>query len=72
MKQIKTACGGNVEQINDSPHTAPSKRLIGIMPAYDKVAWGVTAAASISIPNLRHGCPWLDRWLTQIADLSHT
>ena len=66
MKAIKNECSGLVEQINDSPETAPSKRLAKIMPGYDKVAWGVTAAADISLPTLRSGCPWLDRWLKEL------
>lgn len=66
---IKTECGGSVEQINDSRETAPSKRLKRIITGYDKVAWGVTAAADVTIPTLRAGCPWLDRWLTRISQL---
>lgn len=69
MKTIKKNCGGLVEQINDSPQTAPSKRLTLIMPGYDKVAWGVTAAADVSLATLRAGCPWLDRWLTELEGL---
>jgi hypothetical protein len=70
MLTIKAACGGSVEQIDDSPQTAPSKRLVETIPGYDKVAWGVTAVADVSIPVLRAGCPWLDRWLTRLAGLT--
>lgn len=70
MNAIKAECGGSVEQINDVPEKAPSKRLIKIMPGYDKVAWGVTAAADISIPVLSAGCPWLSRWLSRIGGLA--
>lgn len=70
MKDIKTKCGGSVEAINDDPETAPSKRLIKLISGYDKVAWGVTAAEDVSMPTLRAGCPWLDRWLTTIVDLA--
>ena len=71
MKAVRTQCGGLVEQINDSPETSPSKRLTQIIPSYDKVAWGVTAAADIKLPKLRDGCPWLDRWVTKICGLSN-
>lgn len=70
LAAIKTECGGSVEQINDSPMTAPSKRLMKMVPGYDKVAWGVTAAADVTLPRLRAGCPWLDRWLTRLGRLA--
>ena len=70
MTAIKTQCGESVEHINDGPETAPSKRLVQIMPAYDKVAWGVTAAADVSLATLRAECPWLKRWLTRLEKLT--
>ena len=70
MKDIKMACGGLVEQINDGPETAPSKRLINILPGYDKVAWGVTAAADVPLEALRAGCPWLNLWLEELEGLA--
>jgi hypothetical protein len=69
MDAIKAECGGSVEQIDDSPETAPSKRLTRIVPGYDKVAWGVAAVGDVSLPLLRAGCPWLDRWLTRLCGL---
>ena len=69
MEAIKAECGGSVELINDVPNNAPSKRLIKLMPSYDKVAWGVTVAAVVSIPKLKAGCPWLRRWLNRIEAL---
>ena len=69
MAAIKTQCGSLVEHINDGPETAPSKRLAKIMPGYDKVAWGVTAAADVKLHTLRSGCPWLNRWLTALEGL---
>ena len=69
MEAIKAECGGSVELINDAPDNAPSKRLIKLMPNYDKVAWGVTAAADTSIPKLMAGCPWLNRWLSGMEAL---
>jgi hypothetical protein len=60
----------NIRGFKSIEKTAPSKRLVGIARGYDKVAWGVTAAADVTIPVLRAGCPWLDRSLTDIAALS--
>jgi len=67
LASVKTECGGSVEQINDDPATAPSKRLKAIIPGYDKVAWGVTAAKDVGLAALRAGCVWLDRWLTEMC-----
>lgn len=72
MVDIRKRCGGSVEQINGGAETAPSKRLIKIVRGYDKVAWGVTAAADASLKTLRDGCPWLDRWLHELEALGGT
>lgn len=66
---IKTDCGGDPEAIDDSPETAPSKRIMSIVRGYDKVGWGVTAAAEVPLNALRDGCHWLDRWLTSLEAL---
>jgi hypothetical protein len=69
MADVKSQCGGSVEQINDDPQSAPSKRIAQIIAGYDKVAWGVTAAKDVTLPVLRSGCPWLDRWVQRLAGL---
>jgi Domain of unknown function (DUF4276) len=66
LAAIKSKCGGDAEAIDDSPQTAPAKRIISIVPGYDKVGWGVPAAADVSLNALRSGCRWLDRWLTSL------
>lgn len=66
MEQVKCEFEGHIEAINDSPESAPSKRLKKIMPGYDKVAWGVTAAKDITLEVLRNECSWLNRWLTKL------
>lgn len=60
---------GKVEAINDSPNTAPSKRLIEICGSYDKVAWGPPSARDAGLDALREACPWLDRWMTALEML---
>jgi len=71
IRKILTACGDHVEKIDDSPQTAPSKRLKALMPGYDKVAWGPTAANDITLPTMRDHCPWLHRWLTSLESLGN-
>jgi hypothetical protein len=70
IRDIRAECGGKVELIDDGPGTAPSKRICKIAPGYDKVAFGVLAAAGAGIDKLRAGCPWLHRWLTELEDLA--
>ena len=70
MAAVTTRCGGTVEHIDDSPETAPSKRLKAIFNRYDKVAWGVLAAKNVTLPVLRKGCAWLDRWVCSLEKIS--
>jgi hypothetical protein len=63
LRKIRTDCGDDVEKINDSPVTAPSKRIESLVRGYRKVLHGPTAAADIELSNLRIGCAWLDRWV---------
>ena len=59
------------EDINDGPSTAPSKRLLKHVPAYEKlkVRVGAPAAASIGLPTLRAKCPHFHDWVTQLERL---
>lgn len=53
----------NPEEINSSPETAPSKRLIGIIPYYDKVIYGNIVALEIGLPAILSKCPRFRRWI---------
>jgi hypothetical protein len=68
LSAVVTACGG-VERIDDSPQTAPSKRIKAIAARYDKVGWGIPAVEAAGLPVLRAGCPWLDRWVSALEQL---
>ncbi|MGZ0080038.1 DUF4276 family protein [Methylomonas sp. YC3] len=57
------------EEINDSPNTAPSKRLIGLYPQYDKPIHGSLAALEVGLDIIRQQCRLFDGWLTQIENL---
>jgi hypothetical protein len=54
------------EEINDSPQTAPSKRLIALHPRYDKVLFGVDACRAIGLDAIRRECTNFDNWLTTL------
>jgi hypothetical protein len=57
------------EHINDSEHTAPSKRLERLLPGYDKSLFGNVAALEIGLTKIREQCPHFDQWLTALEDL---
>jgi hypothetical protein len=54
------------ESINDSPETAPSKRILEIFPEYDKVAFGPLLLSAAGITCLRERCPHFNYWLTRL------
>jgi len=56
------------EHINDSPQTAPSKRIIGLMPKYDKVLMGNLAAIDITLDTMRAECAGFNSWLEALEN----
>ena len=68
-------CGG-AEQVNDSPQTAPSKRLSALFhdhlnQRYDKTFHGPLLALEIGLPAIRAACPRFDSWLSQLERLEN-
>ncbi len=57
------------EDINDSPHTAPSKRIVKHMPNYDKPLHASLIAYEIGLDAMRVACPHFAAWLRKIEDL---
>jgi len=57
------------EDINDSPGTAPSKRILVCMPGYEKVISGTLAALEIGLQGIRDECRLFDGWLKRIEAL---
>ena len=59
------------EQINDSVHTAPSKRIIALIGDnnYDKVDDGLFILKEIGLERIRQECPHFNAWLTQLENL---
>jgi len=58
------------EHIDDGPDTAPSKRILGIYPQYEKVLHGTSVALDIGLDVIRRECPKFDRWLTRLESLA--
>jgi Domain of unknown function (DUF4276) len=59
----------NPEWINESPQTAPSKRLEILRPRFKKSVDGPVAAARINLHKIREQCPHFSRWYSRIAAL---
>ena len=57
---------GSPEAIDDSYTTAPSKRIEGLLPSYDKVAMCPTAIRKIGLENIRRRCPHFACWLSTL------
>lgn len=57
----------NPEEINDSSDTAPSKRIEGIFPYYQKPLHGVLAAKRITIETMMDQCPHFKKWVTALT-----
>lgn len=57
------------EDIDDDPHTAPSKRIAAVVPGYDKVVGGTVVASEVGLPVMRSACPRFDTWLTRLEAL---
>jgi hypothetical protein len=57
------------EDINDSPMTAPSKRVTELIPEYQKPLLGNLAALEIGLDRIRQACPHFQDWLGRLEAL---
>ena len=57
------------EEIDDSPYTAPSKRIQKLLPAYQKALMGTLAALEIGLDAIRDDCPHFRGWLERLESL---
>jgi len=57
------------EWINDSPDTAPSKRIKQVVRGYEKPLLGSLAALEIGLSKMRNECALFNLWLKRIESL---
>ena len=57
------------EEIDDSPQGAPSKRIMSLVPEYEKPLFGNLAALEIGIQAMRNECPQFNNWLRRLECL---
>ena len=54
------------EEINDSPITAPSKRIVNLVPGYEKPLMGTLAVLEIGLDAIREECPLFRAWIERL------
>ena len=59
------------EEIDDSPETAPSKRVESLVPRYEKPLLGTLAALEIGLDVMRRDCPHFGAWLAHLEELAN-
>ena len=65
----QAAAFGSPEEINDSPSTAPSKRILALCSVYRKALHGPSIAAKIGLANIRARCPHFDAWVDRLEKI---
>lgn len=56
----------NPEDINDSPETAPSKRMQKLISGYNKVAYGISLIEYTGIDTILRKCPHFREWVEKL------
>jgi len=54
------------EEINDSPQTAPSKRVEALIEGYEKPLLGTLAVLEIGLDPIRNQCQHFDSWISRL------
>jgi hypothetical protein len=57
------------EDVDDTPHGAPSKRILRAARGYRKRRMGPQIAKRIGLDRVRKHCPHFDAWLTRLESL---
>jgi hypothetical protein len=67
--QKSVSCFRNPEEVNNSPITAPSKRIQNLIPAYEKALDGNYLALEIGLAVMTMKCPHFRQWFRRLASL---
>ncbi len=75
MRAVKTLTAvrakfANPEDINDGQQTAPSKRILSVLPDYQKPVAGLLIAQRIGLAAMCAACPHFDSWVTRLLGLA--
>lgn len=67
MENILKSYFDNPELIDNSPATAPSKRILSIYPKYEKVTDGNIIAQDITLPKMMAKCKHFAAWIDKLT-----
>lgn len=59
------------EEINDNSETAPSKRIVKVIPQFQKNVYGPLVAMEIGLETIRAACPRFSKWVTRLESLGN-
>ena len=68
LQQIRDAFD-SPEEIDDSPTTAPSKRIEALVSGYQKPVMGTLAAQEIGLQTMREACLHFGQWIARLEQL---
>ena len=60
------------EDIDDGPDTAPSKRIMQVVPGYRKRLYGPILAEETGLTTIRKECPRFGSWISRLESLTQT
>jgi len=69
LERVVKEFNGNPELINNDRKTAPSKRILSLVPEYDKVQFGTKIVSAIGMEKLRASCRHFNEWITKLENL---
>lgn len=59
----------NPEDINDTPSTAPSRRILDVIPGYDKVLDGNGILLDVGLDKMMDKCPHFRIWVEKLRSI---
>lgn len=60
----------NPELVNNSPETAPSKRILKVYSSYQKIIDGTNICRELGVQKICERCPHFNSWISSIITLS--
>ena len=68
LTQAAANCN-SLEDIDDHPNSAPSKRILEVMPNYEKALHGPLIAMDIGLDAIRNRCAHFSQWFARLEAL---
>jgi len=69
IEKVMQSHPDNLEDINNSPETAPSKRLLNNIKGYNKIVYGACLASEIGLTTIRQKCPRFNEWIGKLENI---